>query len=178
MSRLALVSKVLCDRELFELRRVIERQRIEIEELKMEMFWREHDISKMRRIIMLVSIHYRTRSDVVHSDESSWQQFIEPILRDFGLEVEITDDPVVRGFLEVPFASGYLQPHSDLDVHLTCTRNFTIASYGAKLCKAKSLDDPELQKLKALFDDVKEAVNNRGALSRVFNRPQADVVRA
>ena len=170
-SRLALVSKVLCDRELFELRRVNEKQRQEIDALKLELFWREYDISKLRRIISLVRIHYSTRDHI--TDQTDWALYIEPILREFGMEVQITDDNPTRGIIEEPFASEYYMPRSELDVHLTCTRHYTITSYGAKLWKAKSVDDPELLKLKALYDDVRGAVNNAGTLSRVFNRSSA-----
>jgi len=47
---------------------------------------------------------------------------------------------------------------SDLDTHLVCAGPYVFAAYGAKLWKAKSVDDPELLKLKALFD----ALNNFG----------------
>jgi len=166
MSRLALVSKVLCDRELFELRRVNEKQRLELNALKLDMFWREYDISKLRRIISLVRIHYRTRDNIT----DDWTSHIEPIMREFGIVVQITDDNPTRGILEEPFGEYYM-PRSELDVHLTCNRYYTITSYGAKLWKARSVDDPELLKLKALYDDVRGAVNNAGTLSQVFNRP-------
>ena len=167
-SRLALVSKVLCDRELFELRRVNEKQRQEIDTLKLDLFWREYDISKLRRVISLVRIHYRTRDHI--TDQTDWALYIEPILREFGIDVQITDNNPTRGILEEPFGEYYM-PRSELDVHLTCTRYYTITSYGAKLWKAKSVDDPELLKLKALYDDVRAAVNNAGTLSQAFNRP-------
>ena len=171
MSRLALVSKVLCDCELFELRQVNEKQRLEIDALKLELFWREYDVSKLRRIISLVRIHYRTRDHI--TDQTDWALYIEPILREFGIVVQITDDNPTRGVLEEPFGREYHMPRSELDVHLTCTRHHLITSYGAKLWKAKSVDDSELLKLKALYDDVRGAVNNAGTLSQVFNRPLA-----
>jgi len=167
-SRLALVSKVLCDRELIEMRQENERQRHEINALKLELFWREYDISKLRRIISLVRIHYRTRDNI--TDQTDWTLHIEPIMREFGIVVQITDDNPTRGIFEEPFGEYYM-PRSELDVHLTCTRHYTITSYGAKLWKAKSVDDPELLKLKALYNDVRGAVNNAGTLSRVFSRP-------
>ena len=163
MSRLALVSKVLCDRELFELRRVNEKQRQEIDALKLAMFWREFDVSKLRRVISLVRIHYRTRDHI--TDQTDWTLYIEPILKEFGIEVQITDDNPTRGVLEEPFASEYYMPRSELDVHLTCTRHYTITSYGAKLWKAKSVDDPELLKVKALYNEVKSVVNNEFMIS-------------
>ena len=173
MSRLALVSKVLCDRELFELRQVNEKQRLEIDALKLELFWNAHDISKLRRVISLVRIHYREHANARYDYQTEWILWIEPIMREFGLDVRVTDDPLTNGIIDEPFASNYSLPKSDLDVHFTCNANHVFTSFGAKLWKAKSVDDPELLKLKALYDDVRGAVNSAGRLSRVFNRPLA-----
>ena len=158
MSRLALVSKVLCDRELFQLRRVNEEQRQEIEALKLELFWREFDIMKLRRIISLVCSHI--------TDENDYISYIEPVLKEFGLEVQITDEvnPGDGSMQPAPFCE-YCMPRSELDVHFTCTRHYTITSYGAKLWKAKSVDDPELLKVKALYNEVKSVVNNEFMIS-------------
>ncbi len=159
MSRLAIVSKVLCDRELFELRRVNEKQRQEIEAFKLELFWREFDMIKLRRIISHVRLHYRTRYHI--TDETDYISYIKPVLNEFGLEVQITDerDPVDQGMRSAPFCE-YCLPRSELDVHFTCDSVYNITFYGAKLWKAKSVDDPELLKVRALYNDVKSVVND------------------
>ncbi len=159
MSRLALVSKVLSDRELFQLRRVNEEQRQEIDALKLELFWREFDIRKLRQIIGLARRHARTRYHI--TDENDWTSYIEPFLKEFGLEVQITDEvnPGDGSMQRAPFCE-YCMPRSELDVHFTCDRVYHITFYGAKLWKAKSVDDPEVLKLKALYNEVSGAVNN------------------
>ncbi len=42
------------------------------------------------------------------------------------------------------------------NAHLVCLNNCLIVDYGTKLLKAKSVDDPELLKLKALFKVLKD----------------------
>ena len=43
-------------------------------------------------------------------------------------------------------------PPIDINVHFACRERYYVSHYGAKLWKATSVDDPELRKLKALFD--------------------------
>jgi hypothetical protein len=131
-ARLALVSKVLCDREAIELRKENERLYQENQVLKLTVFWRDHNISMLNEAMVLV-VEYGMRN-----------MWIRPILQACGLEVGI-----LGGLL--PY-SGSAQ--SDLDTHLVSTSRYTFVAYGTKLWKAKSFDDPELRKLKALFDTL------------------------
>ena len=54
--------------------------------------------------------------------------------------------------MEIAVVNASHAPQSELDVHFVCSSACCISSYGAKLWKATSVDDPELRKLKALFD--------------------------
>jgi len=136
-SRLALVSNVLCDRELLELRQENKRQRREIDALKVELFMDDHNINKLAMAVSLMCLHYRALLNVRHDDQTEWSLWIEPMLSEFGLCAQIDDE--------------YLDDRSDLDVHITRTSYCIITSYGTKLWKAKSVDDPEMQKLKAFL---------------------------
>ncbi len=140
IARLTTVAHVLYEREVLELRQENERLHQENEALKLELFWKKHDVSTLRSNIVALCVHYRAIRPLVGNDQDVWTKHVQPIIQSYGLEVRIVDQ-------ESP-----IQPQIDLDVHLVCTRKFFIASYGAKLWKAKSVDDPELLKLKALFD--------------------------
>jgi hypothetical protein len=134
IARLTTVAHVLYEREVLELRK-------ENEALKLELFWKKHDIRTLQSNIVALHLHYRMQATRprVGNGQHEWTTHVEPIIQSYGLEVGIVDQ------------EGPIQPQSDLNVHFVCTRKFFIASYGAKLWKAKSVDDPELRKLKALF---------------------------
>ena len=149
ISRLAAVSHVLYDREVLELRGEIERQRDEIKRLRQQhqalmlnLFWKEHGVNALNDAARRVDHPNLAR---VHGIYRAW---IEPILQACGLEVEL-----VGGLM--PYRGAQ---ESDLDTHLVCSGLYVFVAYGAKLLKAKSVDDPEMRKLKALFD----ALNNFG----------------
>jgi len=142
MSRLALVSKVLWNRELIELRQENTKQSREIEYLKLELFWREYNIPTLNRKIGSVRQFCRIRSvsggpfpGETIFNQREWGLWIEPVMREFGLVYQITDD-------------------DQSDVHIICNANRDVTSLGAKLLKATSVDDPEVQKLKAFYDEL------------------------
>jgi hypothetical protein len=145
IARLAAVSHILYDREVLALRRENESLRQENEKLrqesrkfKLELFWRHHD----PKALLFAVLGYAGRHPNVPRGNAIWNIWIEPMLRECGLEVESLD-------VQVPYHGP---PHSDLDTHLVCSSPYHFVAYGAKLCNAASVDDPELLKLKALFD--------------------------
>ena len=140
IARLTTVAHVLYEREVLELRQENERLHQENKALKLELFWKKHDIRTLQSNIMALRMHYRAIRPRLGNDQDEWTKHVAPIIQSYGLEVEIVDQ------------EGLGQPLSDLNVHFVCTGKFLITSYGAKLWKAKSVDDPELWKLKALFD--------------------------
>jgi hypothetical protein len=144
IARLTTVAHVLYDREVLEIMRENERlckenERLHQESLeqKLELFWKCHDVDKLR----FAMYGYCRRHHNLARNDGIWNVWIEPMLRECELEVE---------------SLGILMPYhgpeqSDLDTHLVCTSTYMFVAYGAKLWKAASVDDPELQKLKALF---------------------------
>ena len=138
-ARLALCSHVFYEREIIE-------QQKEIESLKLKLFWKDYDVSELvkcmkfasrRRLVSQSSSYY----DILDMDYFMWTG---PVIQSYGLEVQVVDwqpgDPMT------------MPPRVDLDTHFVCRRKYHITSYGSKLWKARSIDDPELKKLKALFD--------------------------
>jgi hypothetical protein len=149
ISRLTTVAHVLYDREVLELGRENARLREENERLRqqhqaltLKLFWKEHSVDELKAASFRVSMNwaYIERVQII------WRPWIEPILQACGLEVEHVDCPL-------PY---YGPQQRDLDTHLVCGGLYIIVAYGAKLLKAKSVDDPELLKLKALFKALKD----------------------
>jgi hypothetical protein len=134
ISRLTLVSHILYDREVLELRQENQRLLKDIAGLKLNLFQQEHDV--FRLTIAMCTFHSRHPN----TENGILNVWIEPMLQKCGLEVVNVGVPY-RGLLQ-----------NELDTHLVCTSPFTFVAYGTKLWKAKSIDDPELLKLKALFD--------------------------
>ena len=145
IARLATVSHILYDREVLALRQENEKLRQENEKLrqesresKLELFWIHHDLEELRMAIF----KYKRHRPNLARDSVIFNLWIVPMLRECGLEVESLD-------VQVPYHGP---PHSDLDTHLVCSSPYHFVAYGAKLCNAASVEDPELLKLKALFD--------------------------
>ena len=136
ISRLAAVSQVLYDREVLELRGGNERLRQENKRLKQEnselnlkLFWKEHGIHELHVAMFRV----RRRRDFNYIfDDYEW---MGPLFESCGLE------------------------KNSHNAHLVCRNDYFITDYGTKLWKAKSVDDPELRKLKSLFDALKDMGN-------------------
>ncbi len=145
ISRLATVAHILYDREVLELRQENERLFRENEKLheenqafKLKLFWRDHHAERLRFAMYMYSgRHPNLASDNVISDV-----WIEPMLQNCGLAFES-----VYNLFHL-----YVSEQSDLDTHIVCSSPFKFVAYGTKLWKAKSVDDPEICKLKALFD--------------------------
>ena len=148
IARLAAVAHVLYDREVLELGRENARLREENERLRqqhhaltLKLFWKEHSVNELNDAARRVNMDHPNLARV----RGIYRAWIEPILQACGLEVEL-----VGGLMP------YRGPQeSDLDTHLVCGGLYVFVAYGTKLLKAKSVDDPELRKLKALFDALK-----------------------
>jgi hypothetical protein len=145
ISRLTTVAHILYDRDVLELRQENERLRCEnenlhqeIQEFKLKLFWKYHDVDTLRSLMF---VYYR-RNPNLHTSRTTWNVWIESMLQDCELEVES-----VGGML--PYRGS---EQIDLDTHLVCSSPYLFVGYGAKLWKATSINDTELKKLKALFD--------------------------
>ncbi len=148
ISRLTTVSHILYDREVLTLRQENKRLHQENEALKLKLFWKHHDIRTLQSNMVALFYHYRRQAAVLLNDQDEWTTYMQPIMQSYGLEVGIADE------------QSRPSSQSNLNVHFVCTRKYFITSYGAKLWKAKSVDDPEIQKLKLLFEDFADRSPN------------------
>jgi hypothetical protein len=156
------VAKILTDARLQEL---VDETR----KLKLALFWKTYDIRHLRNKIYAIQhrIKCKCRSCAFagQSDECDWEcecavtcRFGE-IAREHGLSTGVDGlsmmsiwDPELGDELDDEvqiFCSG--------DVHIVLQSSFSdwvIVGYGEKLHKAKSIEDPELIKLKKLFQTL------------------------
>ncbi len=135
-ARLALCSHVFYEKEIIE-------QRHEIESLKLKLFWKDFDIFKLQEAIKRACRRHVWSSSEHSMLDWDWFYWASPIIQSCGLEVEVVDWQ--------PGDHATLPPQVHLDTHFVCRKLYHITSYGTKLWKATSVEDPELKKLKALF---------------------------
>jgi hypothetical protein len=151
ISRLAAVSHVLYEREVLELRgenaRLLRENEAIVEALKLKLFWREHSVFMLAAAIVRADRHFAPENSGI------WYEWIGPMLQTHGLTLEIVQPFPAQICVSMPRGAPR---HIELDTHLVCASRYTVRAYGAKLWKAKSVDDPELQKLKALFDALND----------------------
>jgi len=169
-SRLALVSKVLCDRELIELRQ-------ENEKLKLKLFWKEHGIRKLKTWLVNSNLeginppgcectycHQRSRNkevrfqDGVKCDLYIWfLKYVEECgctVMDHRAAIRLEN---VRNFSHDCLDYEYSQDSIDtpsaynVDAHFVFD-SYLDLSYGSRLLNATSVNDPELKKLEKVFD--------------------------
>lgn len=143
IARLAAVSRVLYDKEVLELGRENSRLLREIEDLKLERFWKENDLPKIRRLVTRERIRYtfQTNERPINPDRD-WHVNMMPLIQSYGLEIVVVD----RRTLDTS--------RNNFNVHFVCSNLYFIECFGSKLLNAKCVDDPELQKLKALVDEL------------------------
>jgi hypothetical protein len=157
-SRLSLVSKVLFDRELIELRK-------ENEKLKLTIFWHKHGVDSLRNLMAKANkLHPqclcvyctfcgRTRQ---YDDgvECTFKPWFENKLRECGLK---THQGYPNNVVQLDHeCSGNTRYVLDMNVHFIdmATGFWTWFTYGASLWKASSINDPELKKLELLFQEL------------------------
>jgi len=159
VERLAVVSKVLFDTRLLELRR-------ENEALKLKLFWKEHNPAHLKAAMSAANqaeggpacsclacvVSGRGESEPGEAAEKkpcTFKPWFEQLLREHDMSVgHVVDVPRVDGSVVDSDNNVF-----DDDQHFT---NFAGAdwkwwSYGSKLWKATSVRDPELAKLERLF---------------------------
>lgn len=149
LDRLALVSKLLLDRQVLELRR-------ENEALRLRLFWQDHCVENLLRLMRFANTngpdcvcsacaHTRCLIPVfflpgLDADQCTFKPWFERMLRSHGLEAAVLlTEP------EHPIDAHILHIHPEIPgpwVHV---------AYGARLLSATSERDPELAKLSRLF---------------------------
>ena len=160
MDRLALVSKILLDSRVIELRK-------ENEALKLKLFWKDHDESDLKDLMRQTnncgknppqcSCHACCVAGRVYADgpgmECTFKPWFEAHIASCGMEIGVgvgrDQEPVEVSFSE--------QVHYDIDAHFhSMGRDDWVQwTYGARLWKAASVSDPEIVKLIRLFDALK-----------------------
>jgi hypothetical protein len=162
ISRLTTVSKLLYDREVLDLRK-------EVERLKLSLFWKDHNIrclrEKMRdvnrfhpeaprcRCIACIVGH---RNNDLTTSQNPWFCTFKPWWEEKLAECDITffDGCPASGVLEFTSHECNKDHVLDVDSHFVnmARRDWNCFTYGARLFKAESVNDAELQKLKKLFE--------------------------
>ena len=153
VARLAAVSQVLYDREVLEIGRenarllreneAVEALKLEVEALKLERFWKEYDLPKLTRVVTRERIRNRFLTNERPIDPNwDWDVFTGPLIQSYGLEIVMVDRQTLH------------TSQNNFNVHFVCSELYYIECFGSKLLNAKSIDDPELQKLKALVDEL------------------------
>jgi hypothetical protein len=141
IARLTTVSHVLFEREILE-------QKKEIESLKLKLFWKDYSLRNLQTAIVCEA-NRRRRLNIHDStlDMEHWYLWVGPMIEACGMDVELIDqEPDQRAMV----------PPIDINVHFACRERYYVSHYGARLWKAKSVNDPELRKLVALFDALND----------------------
>jgi len=156
------VAKILTDARLQEL--VEENRR-----LKLALFWKTYDLDHLRKKIYAIQqdVECKCRSCALNGkiSECSWEwecavtrRFGE-IARDHGLSTGVEDESMFS--IWEPVLGDEMDDDAQIfysgDVHIvlqSSVSDWVIAGYGEKLNKAKSIEDPELIKLKKLFQTL------------------------
>lgn len=168
VDRFRTVAKILMDARLQE---VIEENR----KLKLALFWKTYSMAQLRKKIAS-SIQHRVKCKCRSCnfcgkanefngewDECDVTRRFEQIARDCGLSsaVECWDSgivPIIDEDLGEEF-DDEVQFFCAGDVHIVLPGSFSdwaVLGYGEKLNRAKSIEDPELLKLKKLFETLDE----------------------
>ena len=159
--KLALVSKILLDREVLHLRQ-------ENEPLRLQLFWKDLSRSHLQELMREANqaeegprckcwscaVSGRIEEGAQPGEAAcKFKEFFEALMAQCGLtavtDVQIDQNPVGS---HMSMDDGN-QVYDNVDAHFHhLTRDdWWVWTYGARLWKCQSADDPELAKLKALF---------------------------
>ena len=162
LDRLALISKLLLEPRILELRN-------ENERLKLELFWKNHSKSQLQDLMQVCNQECKCLSCAVSGRMEEgpvsvplgapckFKAWFDQQLAMHGLTtiqgVQLGQDPVGPHMSCNDGDSVY-----DVDAHFHhITRDdWFIWMYGSKLWKAKTVNDPELMKLQALFRSLSD----------------------
>ena len=171
VERLALVSKILFDTRLVELRD-------ENESLKLQLFWNKYNFKKLMSN-MEIGNKYGPKCNCVlctlhsHTTEHEFQRDV-PCTFSPWFEGKITDCGMTFGTPIIGEADGghiaasgsaewgfvYLDDYHLVNNSSARWPGWGLSGYGAKIWQIKLVDDPELQKLVALFHSLREDERN------------------
>jgi hypothetical protein len=158
------VCKVLFDAEVIALRK-------EVEELKLSLFWTKYSTEKLDSAIKDGNVAMpdmprncnckncrefgRFCMDGSFGDDNpnevcAWRPLFEAKLAELG--IGFSDRPDSPQWLIHECAPEFCDEAIDCDTHIVNLYNWVRFTYGSKLFKATTVNDPELQKLVALFE--------------------------
>ena len=160
LDRLALISKLLFEPRVLELR-------AENEALKLKLFWKEHSKAELEKLMVACNaniVHCKClscaasgRMDEEHTAEPwgaicHFKQWFEEQLLKHGLSsetgVHVNQEPIGP---HMCCDDGNRLYDVDAHFHHLARDDWVIWMYGAKLWKGKAVTEPELMKLQALF---------------------------
>ena len=169
LDKLALVSKVLLDQRVIELRR-------EVEELRLRLFWKDHSKQRLEKLMgqansygdnapkcVCLACGMKGRiEDEDMGDAVSTSCTFAPWFKERLVQCGLTFQPMTADISGTSLGRPWMMEGVevfDVDVHfLLATDDLLGFFYGTKLYDANSTKDPELQKLAALFDTLDEGL--------------------
>jgi hypothetical protein len=159
IDRLATVSKILLDERVIELRQ-------QVETLKLEIFWRDNGLFRLNEAMKIANgIHVKCRCIYCEDEmdirvlgdntgECKFGPWFDEVLASRGL-IMLEAGPDWRfGSHHTPMSSGPLIKNDcmDFDCHLFKLHPGLVGyAFGMRFWQAKSVNDPELQKLRMLI---------------------------
>jgi hypothetical protein len=164
--KLITVSKIFADQRVSELL-------AENQELKLKLFWRDYGASNLRESMqyanqkvggpdckcLACAVSGRMDTDAESAGfECIFEPYFRALLQECGLESLNTD---FQGATQHISSENFVY---DSDTHLIRVGrdDWVHFTYGSRLWKAKTVCDPELLKLRALFDKLNEDIDNLG----------------
>ena len=169
LDKLALVSKILLDQRVVELRKENETLKEENESLRLALFWREYDQRKLVDLMQDVNRSLPFRCMCVaclcvnrcsldewlpelQDEKCRFKKWFDTQLTECSLTAA-TGIPIGAERIVDMKHSIIPYTHYDVDTHFHhhTKDDWTVWTYGTKLLRVKTVDDPELLKLKRLF---------------------------
>jgi hypothetical protein len=167
LHKLAFVSRLLLDKEVIELRQ-------ENERLRLLLFWKEHNVRTLSKLMRdlnrsrsgpqcaCTACVMLGRSDESHDAQGSvafdlyceFNPWFERNILEMGMTVSMVPPPHGAGVENCDIDAGGDLYEVDSHFHCILRGNCVHWTYGARLWKAASADDPELLRLHALFETL------------------------
>ena len=160
LDRLACVSRLLMDQRVIDLRR-------ENERLKMCLFWRDHGTMQLRECLMYANLFApgapgcrcisccinKGTYDVDMDNPCKFYYWIKDMMERHGMTVEIQKEAMAV-VSSHPSSPGYV---CDQDCHFVVRTDWferAYFTYGARIWRAETVSDVNLQKLARFFDEL------------------------
>lgn len=164
LDKLALVSKLLLDRQVLALR-------AENEDLRLQLFWRDHAVDKLNALMGTANQNGANAPHCVCNGCSCGRRLFPDYI--FLFPAPYDERPCeFQPWFERLLTEQGLTVSDTLDAHFMHVqtefpRPWVTWGYGQRLLSAKSVRDAELQKLHALFEVLaKEAKTHRDSVLR------------